>query len=115
MTRTRLFVKSKKTTRITGYVSVESIGAAHTATDYAEGSEVLSFSPDDAWAKNSLAKLGIQFDLVDLSKGIGNRLKGTLRGIHETPTLMIESSPSKRYVGAKEISLYLSDARHRTA
>ena len=115
MSRAKLFVKSKRTAWITGHVSVESMGAAHTTTDYAEGSTVVSLSQDDAWANNLLKRAGLQFDLIDLSRGIGTRLKGTLNRINKTPTLIVESRPSKRYIGVREISQFLSDSRNQLA
>jgi hypothetical protein len=55
----------------------------------------------------------LQYDLIDLSKGVRARLKGTLRGIKETPTLLVENSPPRRYVGFKEISQYLRDLQSK--
>jgi hypothetical protein len=109
MARAKLFVRSKRTTMITGRVSVESMGAAHWTTDYAEGSTLSNLSHQDSLAKNMLRKSGFQFELVDLSKGIRTRLKGALSGIKQTPTLLVETSPSKRYVGVEEISQYLTE------
>lgn len=106
MIQAKLFIKSKRTTIVTGKVSVESIGAAHWSTDYTEGSNLSNLSQQDALAKNVLRKSGEQFELIDLSKGVRVKLKRTLSGNKQTPTLLVETSPSKRYVGVKEISQY---------
>ena len=109
MVQARLFIKSKRTTMVTGNVSVESMGAVHWTTDYAEGSTISNLSQEDAMAKNMLRQSGLQFDLVDLSKGVRAKFKGTMSDIKQTPTLLVETSPTRRYVGFKEISRYLTE------
>jgi hypothetical protein len=113
MAKARLFVKSKRTTMITGHVSMETMGSVHWNTDYAEGSTLSSLSPQDAHAKQIVTRSGIEFDLVDVSKSVRARLTGKLSGIKQTPTLLVETSPSRRYVGLQEISRYLAERQNR--
>ncbi len=111
MRRARLFVRSKRTTGITGRVSVESIGAAHTTTDYSEGSTYATLPPEDARAVSILKGSGVEFEQVDLSKGARGELAARYRGVSETPTLLGENTSMKSYVGAKAISRYVAAVR----
>ena len=70
-----------------------------------------SLTPQDAQAKDFLKKSGVEFDLIDLSKGMRVKIRARLRGVTETPTVLDENSPSRRYVGLTGISRYVSEAR----
>ena len=113
MARTRLYVRSKRTTIVTGHVSVETIGTNHTTSEYAEGSTYASLSPQDASARDLLRKSAVKFDLVDISKGIGPRLSARLKGVKQTPTLLDGNNPQKLYAGVKEISQYIENKTRR--
>lgn len=111
MARARLYVKSKRTTVVTGHVIIETIGAAHTTSEYSEGSILAKLPRQDALAKDLLKKSGLKFDLVDLSNGIGTRLGARLKGVTQTPTLIDGNSPSRSYIGVREISRYIASDR----
>jgi glutaredoxin len=87
------------------------MGAAHTTSEYAEGSILSKLPQQDALAKDLLRKSGLKFDLVDLSNGIGTRLGARLKGVRQTPTLIDGNSPSRSYIGIREISRYISSDR----
>jgi hypothetical protein len=75
-----LYVSSKRTSIVTGRVSVETIGAAHTTSEYTEKSSLAKLQQEDGWAKDLLRKSGLKFDLVDLSNGIWNQTRSTVEG-----------------------------------
>jgi hypothetical protein len=58
MVQARLFIKSKRTTIVTGKVSVESMGATHWSTDYSEGATLSSLSQEDTLVRNMLRNPG---------------------------------------------------------
>ena len=64
--------------------------------------------------KDLLKKSGIDFETVDLSKGLRTRISAKLQHVSETPTLIVESSPPKRYEGVKAITQYLMETRTKT-
>lgn len=111
MARPRLFVKSKTVNAITGHVNMETMGAVYWNTTYAEGSTLYRDSDEDFRAKDILKRSGIEFDLVDLSRGIKTNLFARIRGVKETPTLEVGESSGKRYVGLKAISDYVNTSR----
>ena len=114
MARARLFVKSKSVTVITGHVNMETMGAVYWNTEYAEGSTLQRFSNEDIRARDILRRSGIEFDLVDLSKGVKTSLVARIHGVKETPTLEIRESALKRCVGLKAISDYVNESRPQT-
>ena len=107
----RLFVRSNRTSVTTGHVSMETMGAAHTSVDYAEGTYISSLPPQDSLAKDGLRKSGIRFETVDLSSGVRSKLTARLRGVKETPTLLDEDSKMRRYVGVAAISQYIKESK----
>jgi glutaredoxin len=113
MALAKLFVKSRKTTMVTGNVSMESMGSAYWVTDYAEGSTLSNLPEQDSFARNMLRRSGFQFELIDLSRGMRAKFSGRLNGIKQTPTLLVGTSPSKRYEGVKEISQFLTEWQSR--
>ena len=106
MARVQLYVRSKRTSIVTGHVSVETIGAVHTTAEYAEGRTLAQLPQQDATAKDFLRKSGLKFDVVDLSEGIWTRLGARLKGVRQTPTLLDRSRSPQLLVGLKEISEY---------
>ncbi len=80
MARPRLFVRSKKANVVVGYNAGSYYTKAHslTKTEY-------KLPPMDAQAKDILTKKGIDFELVDLSRGLKVGLIAKVRGIGETP------------------------------
>src|SRR5438093_295602 len=71
----RLFVRSKKANLVVGYNAGSYYTKAHslTKTEYKP-------SPMDAQAKDVLTKKGIDFELVDLSRGLKAGLIAKVRG-----------------------------------
>jgi hypothetical protein len=106
MARAKLFVKSKKVDIVTGFNPGSYYTRAHSLSK-----TQFDLPPQDAQAKDFLKKSGVEFDLVDLSKGTRVKIMARLRGVTETPTLLDESSSSRRYVGLTGISRYVSEAR----
>ena len=92
MARPRLFVRSKEANLVVGY--------SFTKTEY-------KLSPMDEQAKDILTKKAIDFELVDLSRGLKAGLIAKVRGIGETPTLQVETGPVRRHVGLKAITDWL--------
>ena len=90
MARPRLFVRSEKANVVVGYNAGSYYTKAHSLakTEY-------KLSPMDAQAKDILTKRGIDFDLVDLSRGLKAGLIAKARGTGETPTLQVETGPIK--------------------
>ena len=86
---------------------METIGTAHTTSEYAEGSILSKLSREDEYARDLLRRSGIGFDVVDLSKGLGPKLRGRLQGVKLTPTLIDGKEPPRMFVGIAEISEYL--------
>ena len=86
---------------ITGHVSVESMGAAHTTTDYAEGSTFASLPAEDARAVNLLRKSGVKFEKVDLSGSLKAKVVARIRGVAGTPTLLVQDNRLRRYEGVR--------------
>ena len=85
------------------------MGAAHTTTDYAEGSTYASLSAEDTRAVNLLRKSGIRFEKVDLSGSLKAKFVARVRGVAETPTLLVQDSRLKRYEGVTAISQYINE------
>ena len=86
---------------------MEAMGAAgHTTAEYTEGSVQVKLTNDDQLAKDLLKRAGLDYDLADLSKGIGLRLRARLIGVKQTPTLVDGSKPRQFYVGISEISQF---------
>lgn len=109
MNQARLYVRSKRSTVITGHVSMESFGSVHTTSDYAEGSTLAKLSEVDEYARNLLRRSGVSFELVDLSKGIGPKLRARLRGIRLTPALVDENKPPGIFFGVNGIVQYVNE------
>ena len=94
---------------ITGQVSMETIGTAHTTSEYSEGVTVAKLSSEDEYARNLLKRSGVDFHLVDLSSGIGQRLRARFLGVRQTPVLVDGNNPPRFYSGVKEISQYVME------
>lgn len=109
MNRVRLYVRSKRSTVITGHVSVESFGVDHATSEYAEGSILAKLSEEDEYARKLLRSSGVSFELVDLSKGIGRKLRARLKGIRRTPALFDEHNPPGMFLGINEIVRYVKE------
>ena len=109
MARPRLFVRSKKADIVSG-----STHGSYYTSQFSLKKTEFSLLPHDSQAKDLLTKNGIRFDLVDLSKGMKAGLVAKLRRIKETPTLEVEQSSVRRYVGLKAISGYVSEVRTQT-
>ncbi len=109
MARPRLFVRSTKANVVVGYNAGSYYTKAHslTKTEY-------KLSPMDGQAKDILTKKGIDFELVDLSRGLKASLIARVRGIGETPTLQVETGPIKGIVGLKAISDWLGRPATKT-
>ena len=106
MALNRLFVRSKKTDIVIGSHHGSYYTRAHSQTK-----TEFTLLTQDAQAKDFLMKSGVDFDLVDLSKGAKARIVARIRGVRETPTLEVRQGSVKRYVGLKSISEYLSETR----
>ena len=107
MDRPRLYIRSKRTTVFTAHVSMEAMGAAgHTTGEYTEGSVQVKLNKEDQLAKDLLKRSGLDYDLADLSKGLGLKLRARLIGVKQTPTLVDGSNPRQFYVGINEISQF---------
>ena len=107
MARARLYVESERASMVTGHVGMETIGAAHTTAEYAEGSTLTKLPRQDELARDLLRKSGLKFDLIDLSNGFRTRLWARLKGVRKTPTLLDGNSPKRTYVGVGEIFNYI--------
>jgi hypothetical protein len=94
----RLFVKSSRVSATTGHTSKEGRG------EY-------TLAPEDAKAKDRLIREGINFETVDISKGIWPRIQAGLKRITETPTLVDEGPPVRRFVGTIGIFEYVEGKR----
>jgi hypothetical protein len=70
-----------------------------------------ALAPEDAKAKDDLRREGIEFETIDLSKTIRERLQARFGEIKETPTLLDEHSPAKMYVGTRAITEYIEETR----
>jgi hypothetical protein len=69
---------------------------------------------EDEYARDLVMRSGIEYDLVDLSKGIGTRLLAKLQGVSQTPALVDGSESSRLLVGVNEISRYVKEhANHK--
>ncbi len=90
---------------------METMGAAHTTVDYTEGTTNYTLAQREARAKDSLRREGIKFETIDLSSGLRRRIQARFKGIRETPTLLDEHSPSKRYVGTDAILAYIEESK----
>ena len=106
MSRARLFVRSKKEDTVVGFNAGSYYTRAHSLTK-----TEFSLPPQDAQAKDYLTKNGVDFDLVDLSKGMKSGLIARIRGVKETPTLQVGKGHVKRYVGLKAISDFVGETR----
>lgn len=71
-------------------------------------------SKEDSMVKDLLKKSGIDFETVDLSRGLRTRISARLQHVSETPTLIVENNPPKRYEGVKAITQYLVETRAKT-
>ena len=80
-------------------------------TGLRRGSGSGALAPEDAKAKDDLRREGIQFETIDLSKTIRERLQARFGEIKETPTLLDEHSPGKMYVGTQAITEYIEETR----
>lgn len=87
---------------------METIGTIHTTSEYAEGSTSVKLSEQDAYANEMLRRSGIDFEVVDISKGVGSRLGAWFKGIKRTPTLLDGNTIPTSYTGVKEISQYIN-------
>lgn len=81
MKRPKLFVRSTRTSIITGHGAID--GFYWGTTEFAEGKTLVQLSQSDAMARNLLGKSGIRFDVYDLSKGMRTKLAATLKGVKE--------------------------------
>ncbi len=70
-----------------------------------------TLAPEDAKAKEDLRREGIDFETIDLSKAIRQRLQERFVEIKVTPTLLDEHRPGKMYVGTQAISEYIEETR----
>jgi len=70
-----------------------------------------ALAPEDAKAKADLRLEGIEFETIDLSRAIRQRLQTRLDDIKVTPTLLDEHSPGKMYVGTQAITEYIEETR----
>ena len=68
-------------------------------------------APEDAKAKNDLRREGIEFETIDLSRAIRQRLQAEVGEIRVTPALLDEHSPGKMYVGSQAITEYIEETR----
>jgi glutaredoxin-related protein len=109
--KVQLFVKSTRTSLTTGHVTIETIGAAHTSVDYADGATNYILRPEEARAKSTLRREGIKFETIDISSGFRHRIQARFKGIRETPTLLDQRNPSKRYVGTEAILAYIEETK----
>ena len=82
----RLYIRSQRTTVISGHVSMETIGTAHTTSEYAEGSILSKLSREDEYARDLLRRSGIGFDVVDSlrdsDRSCAAGYKGSNRPLH---------------------------------
>jgi hypothetical protein len=56
-----------------------------------EGSTLSNLSQEDTLVRNMLRKSGLQYDLIDLSKGMRARLRGTLRASKRPPHSLLKT------------------------
>jgi hypothetical protein len=70
-----------------------------------------ALAPEDAKARADLRREGIEFETIDLSKAIRERLQARFGEIKVTPTLLDEHSPGKMYVGTQAITEYIEETR----
>jgi hypothetical protein len=94
----RLFVRSSRISVTSGHASTEEKGEYNLA-------------PEDSEAKDRLMREGINFETVDISQGIWPRIQAGLRRVTETPTLVDEGPPVRRFVGTIGIFEYIEDKR----
>ena len=87
---------------------METIGTVHTTSEYAEGTTSVKLSEQDAYAQEILRRSGLDFEVVDISKGVRSRLGARFKGVKRTPTLLDENTNPRAYTGVKEISQYIS-------
>ena len=107
MKRPELFVKSMKVeTGREFHASAGPFENAHTMR-----TREIRTSAQDGFAKRLLENAKIEFDLVDLSKGVWTGFSARIRGIRETPTLKVENGTVRLYRGVKGISKYVDDAQ----
>ena len=90
---------------------METMGAAHTSVDYAEGTTNYTLALEETRAKDSLRREGMRFETIDLSGGLRRRIQARFKGIRETPTLLDVHSQSKRYVGTEAILAYIEETK----
>ena len=109
MARVQLYVRSKRATMITRHAFSHGMGNAQS---YQEGSTVAKLPREDAYARDLLKSSGVDFELVDLSAGIGPRLRARLQGVRQTPTLLDRDRSPQLYAGMKEISDYVTEHKN---
>jgi hypothetical protein len=103
MAKHRLFIRSRKVEVAREFHG----GAGPWENPHVMKTTEIVTSGQDALAKQLLQKAKIDFQLVDLSKGIGASVAARLRGISETPTLRVENGSIKVYVGMEAIAKYI--------
>ncbi len=107
MARAKLFIKSEKLE----VVRYEMPNSGHwcSAANRVQ-STIANLSPQDRLAKEILSRSNMQFEIVDLSATGG--VRAWLRGVKNTPTLIVEGDTSRKYEGVKAISQYVSQGQN---
>ena len=105
--RPELFVKSLKVeTGREFHASAGPFENAHTMRTSENRTSV-----QDGLAKRLLENAKIEFDLVDLSKGVLTNFAARFHGIRETPTLRVEKGTIRLHRGVKAISKYVDETQ----
>jgi glutaredoxin len=111
MTRVKLFIRSERLP-VVRYEMPNTTGGGHwcSAANRVQ-STVTSLAPQDRLAKEILTKSKIQFEVVDLSDR-GRELVARIRGVKDTPTIIVEGSSRRKYEGVRAIHEYVSKGQN---
>ena len=107
MVRAKLFIRTERIP-VVRYEMPNTTGGGHwCSAAYRVHSTTSNIPPQDRLAKETLTRSGVEFDIVDLSDIRGGRKLATwLTRIRNTPTLLVEGHPRRKYEGIKAIAQY---------